>query len=332
MRRAAPEPRAVPVLRREENIVNDHQHRPPAAPTPALGRLGAAAARAARNGWRVFPAVPRGKVPAIADWENAATTDLDQIAAWWRAMPWNVAVSAGRSGLLVIDLDVRGGASGPPRWASTRDGYDMLHQLAAAAGEPPPTDTYTVATPGGLHLYFRQPDGIQLRNTQNALGANVDSRGDGGYIIAAGSVRAAGIYRVVRRRPVAELPVWLVTALTPPPAPAPRTPHGISKTPLPCARAGAYLRAVVDGECAAVAAATVGHRHQTLLRAARRLGHWVGGSALSATAAHAALTDAARGYLGVDGYTAAQVDRDVHDGLAYGAQFPRCFDDDGNRT
>ncbi|WP_226363900.1 bifunctional DNA primase/polymerase [Pseudonocardia abyssalis] len=312
--------------------MTDHQHCPPAAPTPALGRLGAAAARAARNGWRVFPAVPRGKVPAIADWENAATTDPDQITAWWRAMPWNVAVSTGRSGLLVIDLDARQGASVRSRSASTRDGYDMLRRLAAAAGEPPPTDTYTVATPGGLHLYFRQPDGAALRNTQGALGANVDSRGHGGYVVAAGSVRAAGFYRVVRCRPVAELPDWLVSALTPPaPAPAPRTPHRISNTPLPDGRAGAYLRAVVDGECAAVAAATVGHRHQTLLRAARRLGHWVGGSALSATAARAALIDAARGYLGVDGYTRAQVDRDVSDGLAYGARFPRCFDDIGNR-
>ncbi|QJY47924.1 bifunctional DNA primase/polymerase [Pseudonocardia broussonetiae] len=280
----------------------------------------------------MFPAVPRGKVPAIADWENAATTDLDQITAWWRSAPWNVAVSAGPSGLLVVDLDVRRGASAPSRRASVRGGYDILDRLAAAAGEIPPTDTYTVATPGGLHLYFRQPEGMRLRNTQGGLAANVDTRGHGGYVIAAGSVRVAGIYRVVRRRPAAELPAWLALALTPSPAPAARTPRRISKTPLPNARAAAYLRAVVDGECAAVAAATVGHRHQTLLRAARRLGHWVGGSALSATAAHAALTDAAGGYIGVEGYTAAQVDRDISDGLAYGARFPRCLDDIDNRT
>ncbi|GAA3238427.1 bifunctional DNA primase/polymerase [Pseudonocardia petroleophila] len=312
--------------------MNDVPHHPSAAPTPAPGRLGAAAARAARKGWRVFPAVPRGKAPAIADWQNAATTDLDQITAWWRAMPWNVAVSAGRSGLLVIDLDVRRSAAAAPRGASTRDGYAMLRRLAAAAGEPPPTDTYTVATPGGLHLYFRQPDGVQLRNTQSVLGANVDSRGLGGYVIAAGSVRAVGIYRVVRSRPVAELPNWVIAALTPAPTPAPPTRGHPSMTPLLNGRAEAYLRAVVDGECAAVAAATVGHRHRTLLRAARRLGHWVGGSALSATAARLALTDAAKSYVGVEGYTAAQVARDIRDGLAYGAGSPRIFADVENRT
>jgi hypothetical protein len=320
------------VLRHEENSVNDIQHRPITAPTAVLGRLGQAAARAAGNGWRVFPAVPRGKIPAIQDWENSATTDLDQITAWWKSMPWNVAISTGNSGLLVIDLDARDldsrrGACASLGRPAVRGGYDMLERLSAAAGEPPPTDTYTVATPGGLHLYFRQPDGLRLRNTQGALGPNVDSRGHGGYVVAAGSVRAEGLYRVVRRRPVSELPNWLVTALTPPQAPAPRTPRRTSNTPLPSGRAEAYLRAVVDGECAAVAAARVGHRHQTLLRAARRLGHWVGGSALSATAAHAALSEAARGYVGVEGYTAAQVDRDVSDGLAYGARFPRRFDD-----
>lgn len=312
--------------------MSDVPHRPNTAPTPTLGRLGKAAARAAGNGWRVFPAVPHGKTPAIPDWENAATTDLDQITAWWWAAPWNVAVSTGRSGLLVIDLDARCAAAAQSRSASTRKGYDMLRRLATAAGEPPPIDTYTVATPGGLHLYFRQPEGVRLRNTQGALGANVDSRGEGGYVIAAGSVRAAGIYRVVLRRPVADLPGWLVTALTPPPAPTPRTPPDRSKAAPPIGRAAAYLRAVVDGECAAVAAATVGHRHQTLLRAARRLGHWVGGSALDATAAHAALTAAAGGYRGVEGYTAAQIDRDICDGLAYGARFPRCFDEIGIRA
>lgn len=173
------------------------------------------------------------------------------------------------------------------------------------------------------------PDPLTPEDTRHDSNATTN----GGYVVAAGSVRAAGVYRVVRCRPVAELPDWLVTALTPPAAaPVTPTPHRISKPPRPNGRAEAYLRAVVDGECAAVAAATVGHRHQTLLRAARRLGHWVGGSALSATAAHAALTDAACGCLGVEGYTAAQVDRDIADGIAYGARFPRCFDDVNNRT
>jgi hypothetical protein len=93
------------------------------------------------------------------------------------------------------------------------------------------------------------------------------------------------------------------------------------------ARVEAYLRAVVDGESRAVAAAPVGTRHSTLLRAARRLGQWVGSGALTGADVRAVLTTAARGYVSVDGYTAQQVERDITDGLAYGAARPRHIDD-----
>jgi hypothetical protein len=43
--------------------------------------------------------------------------------------------------------------------------------------------------------------------------------------------------------------------------------------------------------------------------------------------ARAALTTAARHYLGVEGYTTCQVDRDITDGLAFGARRPRRLDD-----
>lgn len=302
--------------------------------TTTCGRLGIAALAAAAAGHYVFPVHPRSKIPAVTDWEGAATRDRDRIIDWWTARPFNIGLSTGRSGLLVVDLDLANGQEPPPEWAGARGGFDVLVRLAAAAGEALPICTYTVVTPtgGGRHLYFRAPDDVVLRNTQGALGWRIDTRGHGGYVIAAGSVRAEGIYRVAKRSPIAELPTWLVTALTPPPAPALRAPSSGARSPLRGGRAEAYLRAVVDGECAAVAAATVGHRHHTLLRAARRLGHWVGSGALSEPAARAALIDAARGYLGIGGYTAAQVDRDITDGVTYGARFPRRVDDIDDRT
>ena len=85
----------------------------------------------------------------------------------------------------------------------------MFARLAAEAGEPIPT-TYTVATPSGsgLHLYFRQPaQGPLLRNTQGRLGWCIDTRGEGGFVVAAGSRRSDGRrYRVVTEAPVAPLP------------------------------------------------------------------------------------------------------------------------------
>jgi hypothetical protein len=60
-----------------------------------------------------------------------------------------------------------------------------------------PDRTYTVATAsGGEHLYFRQPVGLQLRNTQgehgSGLGWCIDTRGHGGFVVAAGSRRMDG--------------------------------------------------------------------------------------------------------------------------------------------
>jgi hypothetical protein len=128
---------------------------------------------------------------------------------------------------------------------------------------------------------------------------------------------------VVHDRPVSELPGWLAEALNPPPPPHPRPVTTWQSTPVPAGRVAAYVRAVVQGEAANVAAAQVGGRHTTLLAAARRLGHWVGGKVLPEAEAVHALTAAAAHYVGVAGYTAAKVEQTIIDGIAYGARLPR---------
>ncbi|MBW0119577.1 bifunctional DNA primase/polymerase [Pseudonocardia sp. KRD-169] len=302
-----------------------HGARAPAVSAEPLGWLARAALHAAGLGWPVFPVRPRAKVPAITGWEDAATTDPDQITEWW-LRAWNIGLATGKAGLLVVDLD-RDGRDPPREWAGVHDGAEVLARLAAAAGEPLPV-TYTVVTPsGGRHLYFHQPNGATLRNTQGALGWCIDTRGHGGYVLAAGSRLTSGSYRELRR-PVAQLPGWLAAALTPRPesdSPA-TTSLYVDELALSGWRAQAYLRAVVEGERRNVTAALVGQRHRTLLRAARRLGQWVGGGALTAPEARAVLTDAANHFLGVEGYTARQVDRDITDGLAYGTHRPRHLD------
>ncbi|MFD1649258.1 bifunctional DNA primase/polymerase [Pseudonocardia alaniniphila] len=310
-------------------------HRQPVR-RPGLGqtrrtgmRLGNVATAAATAGRYVFPIHPRSKIPAVTDWETAATRDLEQIRRWWDARPYNIGIATGRSGLLVVDLDLVPNDC-PPEWAGTRGGFDVLARRAAAAGAPWPPHTLVVATAtGGTHWYFRPPAGAQLRNTQGGprrgLGWCVDTRGHGGYVLGPGSVRPDGTYRVVRRYPIAQLPGWLLAALTPPGPPPP--PRALSRRPVSQRRAAAYLRAVVNGEIAAVAAAGVGDRHTTLLRAARRLGHWAASGALAEAEARAALTDAAQHFVGVAGYTAAHIARDITDGLAYGARRPRRIKD-----
>lgn len=296
------------------------------------GRLGRAALAAAREGHHVFPLQPRSKLPAVRDWARAATRDPEQITAWFSARPYNVAIACGPSALVVIDLDDGHGETAPEPWTGARHGREVLAQVAAAAGHPLPR-TRAVSTPtGGMHLYFRAPVGVGLRNTAGtALGWRIDTRAHGGYIVAAESVRDAGYYRVADRSPIAELPEWIAAALTPPPVPEPRTAIVVPAVLLPGGRAHAYVAAIVEREAADVATAQSGTRHRTLLAAARTLGRLVGGDALDEATARAALLAAAAGYVGQGGYTAGQVARDVDDGLAYGMRLPRRIDTGGAR-
>jgi hypothetical protein len=286
-------------------------------PGPRL--LGAALA-AARSGLHVFPVRPYGKTPAVRDWEHTATTDPSAITAWWAARPYNIGIATGPSRLLVIDLDTARGTTPPPRWADACGGEDVLRALAAHAGQPYPGDTLTVTTPsGGRHLYFHMPAGAALRNTAGRLGWKIDTRGHGGFIVAPGSLRRDGRYRVTRSCGIVPLPAWLTDALTP-----------VSSQPDPGKRPTRrprthrrYLQAILDGERDAVTGAQPGTRHTTLLAAACTLGRLVAGGELDAHDARSALFDAAARHVGVDGMTQREIAATINDGIQYGTQRPR---------
>ena len=66
---------------------------------------------------------------------------------------------------------------------------------------------------GGWHYLFRHP-GADVRNSVGRLGAGLDIRGDGGYVIAAPSIHVSGRpykwTRALAQSPPAELPTWLL--------------------------------------------------------------------------------------------------------------------------
>ena len=277
-----------------------------------------AAFDAADRGWSVFPLVPGGKTPVIRGWEAQASIDRRQIFRWWvKNLRMNIGIAAGKSGLLVVDLDQGNGDTPPPRFSGASNGRDALAILAAGAGVEVPTNTYTVETPGGSHLYFRVPEGLTCRNSVSALGWKIDTRCHGGYVVGAGSRRPEGSYQVTHPGPVAELPDWLREALTPPTV----AEHDLVR--LPSGRASAYVRAIIEGEAYDVVTARTGTRHRSLLKAARTLGRLVGGGELGENDAREALLDAAHGHLGVDGFTEEELIRTVEDGIAYGMRLPR---------
>ncbi|NUS44706.1 MAG: bifunctional DNA primase/polymerase [Mycobacteriaceae bacterium] len=275
---------------------------------------------AAAAGNYVFPLRPAGKRPAITGWQNAATREQADIRRYWRTVPYNIGIACGPSDLLVVDLDAHTDTDPPPRWSGAVDGRDVLIRLAEAAGEPIPSRTLTVRTPGGWHLYFRRPPQSPLGNSTARLGWHVDTRGIGGYVVAPGSRCSGGVYRIVRRAPIALLPDWLSGALTPPPSQSSSPRHPLV---LPDYRAHAYINTVLRSEADAVTSAPTGQRHLTLLRAAGALGRFVGGGELDELDARAVLDTAARRHIGYDGFTQDEANRTIADGLAYGARRPR---------
>ncbi|RSM34652.1 DNA primase [Amycolatopsis balhimycina DSM 5908] len=301
-----------------------------------------AALNAAARGWHVFPLRPGSKRPAghaedgcpgtgrcaggHRTWEQRATTDPGKIRAAWTHAPYGIGIAAGPSGLCVLDLDTtKSGEEVPARWAAVgaRCGEDVLAVLADEACEELPGDTLTVRTPsGGLHLYYRVPAGVVLRNTSGergqGLGWKVDTRAWGGYVVGPGTLTRAGRYAYVWDGPVAELPVWLIERLTPAPLPAaPVRPIRPAST-----RRSRYLDVAVRAEAGKVADAKT-NRNATLYAAAVALGQLVEGDALTEDEVRAALMTAAGRHIGTRQFTEREAERTITSGLRAGAKRPR---------
>ena len=176
------------------------------SPCP-LGRFDEAALAYAARGWRVFPLQPGSKKPfkgthGVLD----ATSDAATIRGWWTKHPdANIGIATGRaSGIVVTDGDVKGG-------------HDPVGSLLALGGGRFPPETLRSATPSdGWHQYFLAP-AVEIRNSAGTLGPGLDVRGEGGYVLAPPSIVNGKAYRWINDPeddPVAEMPQWLLDAMT----------------------------------------------------------------------------------------------------------------------
>lgn len=147
----------------------------------------------AAAGIHVFPIKPRGKTPITPHGCLDATDDAEQIAAWWADTPQaNVGIATGpASGLLVVDLD---GPEGINSWAKLELGRNV--------------ETREAQTATGRHLYFRSS--LTVGNTAKRLGAGIDTRGKGGYVVAPPSYHPSGVrYFWATNHAIEQIPDWL---------------------------------------------------------------------------------------------------------------------------
>ena len=209
-----------------------------------------------RRDWPVFPCRPRGKEPLTVNGFHAATTDADQVSAWWTEEPEaNIGFCPGRAGLLVVDID------GP-------DGERDAQELGLLS-EP----TLTVITPRGQHLYFRHPGG---RIGNRKLAICLDVRGDAGYVLLPPSIHPSGKrYRALGEAgdtialPPAALAVLLPVRKEVPALPA--APPINAGTP----QRSAYVVRAIELEALSVANAPEGSRNNRLNEAAFALARFI---------------------------------------------------------
>ncbi|RNL83578.1 bifunctional DNA primase/polymerase [Halostreptopolyspora alba] len=285
---------------------------------------------AARRGWCVFPLTPRTKQPRIRGWENAATTEVAQIEAWWSRWPQaNIGIATGPSGLVVIDCDVpKPGESPPGQWACEEgitDGLDVLATLAERDGARLCWDTFVVKTRrGGFHFYFTTPPEASLGNTSNQLGWLVDTRAAGGYVVGPGSHVADedgdGVYEPIITEPAGSLPGWLTQRLTAPSATSQASAEGVLATIAATdTRRTAYAASAFRGELTKVLRAHPGERNTTVYVAAASLGQLAAKGLLARTEIETALQQAGE-HLGL---APREVAATVRSGLAKGFREPR---------
>jgi putative DNA primase/helicase len=156
------------------------------------------ARRYARRGWLVVPmhtikhgicsckdaeACERpGKHPRTPHGVKDATTNSEQINAWWEKWPRsNIGVAAGdESGIVVLDIDPR------------HDGDETIVERERELGALPATVT-SLSGGGGRHLFFKHPRFAVRKDTAGKMfGSGVDLLSNGSIVILPRSRHASG--------------------------------------------------------------------------------------------------------------------------------------------
>ena len=138
----------------------------------------------AARGWPVFPCQPGQKIPATRHGYRDATTDEQQIAAWFGGHEdLNLAIATGTPGPGVLDIDQHGSAG---------NGFAELNRLRAA-GMLDGASAWVRTPSGGLHAYFT---GSHQRNG-HLPGHHLDFRSAGGYVLAPPSAVARKPYQLL---------------------------------------------------------------------------------------------------------------------------------------
>jgi hypothetical protein len=161
----------------------------------------------AARGLRIFPCrldkLPVGHL-APHGFKNA-TSDPDQIRAWWSTGNYSIGCATG-NGLMAVDVDMSDDAE---------SGEAALRRLEARHGALPPS-VEAITGSGGRHIYLTYPKHRDVRNSAGRLGTHIDVRAHGGYTILPPSRHESGrryAWSIDSAKEFAAAPEWLLDML-----------------------------------------------------------------------------------------------------------------------
>lgn len=155
-----------------------------------------------------------GKEPRKLGWQRENATTLDDVNSFFR-IPSNVGIACGecKAGRIVV-VDVDG-----------IDGMNWIEQY----GILPPTLEAATGRDGGVanphrHHFYLWPEDVEMPTSMSLKykdengkkhAAHIDIKGQGGYVVGAGSMHQNGVaYKWMREAAPIEAPSWLVQLIT----------------------------------------------------------------------------------------------------------------------
>ena len=256
-----------------------------------------------------MPCFPCGddKRPVIATGFKAASSDHARILAMFdRPGASLIGVPTGEiTGILVIDVDIR----------AEKSGMDWLNENQDAL---PETRTHRTRS-GGLHLLFKYPEGLDIRNSASRIAPGVDVRANGGFFISPPSPG----YSIADQIELADMPTWLIRACLP----REREQHTPQYTAVTRQVGGsAYgLKALAD-ECASIRSASFGRQEDTLNSAGLKIGALIAGGELEEGIAMSDLRMAGNGMsseAGREPWRPDEIDMKIQRAVRDGGRSPR---------
>jgi putative DNA primase/helicase len=221
-------------------------------------------------GFSCFPLKARDKRPfgAWEAYQSRHPTEAE-LGGWAKRPTLNGAIVCGAiSMIIVLDTD-------------SREAEAEVQRRGIPA-------TVMARTAKGRHIYFRHP-GFEVKNFVRKL-PGCDLRGDGGYVVAPGSIHPTGaVYQWIRspaEAAILEAPTWLLELIRPasdqPPVTPVPPPSGARSVTWRDAAPGvsSYAEKAFDNEMIALRRAGEGTRNDTLNRAAFNLGTLIGAGLL----------------------------------------------------